>query len=714
MDNLGHLTRRRFLYGSALAAGSVVLSACTGTSAKAGSGTKPSGSGGGSSGSASAKGSAKKPLPKPASFNESPQLKGKGLPPVEQRLPDSPYVVPHNWTQQGKYGGKLNMPVFGTTGMTNANSCREFFYGISPTRWLNDGLDIGPGIADSWTSNKDASVWTIHFRTGLKWSDGHPFSVDDVLFWWEDIVLPGYDAQVPPPDCLSAKGNLVKMSKVDNSTLKLTYDSPQPLVAEYLAAWVKGNTGKNGPSWVMPKHYLKNFNIKYNKKLPKDWDSVGGLWETKADWLNNPDCPTLTGWKCKSSNNNTGAVLERNPYYYAVTKEGDQLPYIDEISFNLVQNAQVIKLQVQQGKTDFCFGNFNQLTVGDVSTLSQNKQKGNYEILLWDNGSGTGYIFFLNYDYQDKKYGPLFRDKRFRQAISLAHNRATTQKTLYFGTGEQTTGTMSPKAIEFHIGSGPSVYKAWRDSYKNRDVAKAKSLLAELGLKDTNGDGYVEFPDGSKLDVQVPYSADIASDQAAHDDQLVADVKDIGLRMTRVPIAPQAFGPAWNNGTLMSHTNWDDGDGPDCLVYPQWMIPIENTRWAPLEGAYYSTIGTPKEHTEQNVPPLKRHPPRMAPDPNGPIAKLLNLYNQTKLEPDAFKRHQLVWEIVKVQIKEGPFFMGSVANTPQIVVKNTGLMNVPAKENLAQGGFVNPWTTPSPAVYDTESFYWSDPTAHNA
>ena len=71
--------------------------------------------------------------------------------------------------------------------------------------------------------------------------------------------------------------------------------------------------------------------------------------ETKADWIRNPDCPTMTGFKCKSFDNTKGLVLERNPYYYVVMPNGDQLPYVDEIQINVVSDAEAGKLQVQQG-----------------------------------------------------------------------------------------------------------------------------------------------------------------------------------------------------------------------------------------------------------------------------------------------------------------------------------------------------------------------------
>jgi peptide/nickel transport system substrate-binding protein len=711
LDGSRQVSRRGFLYGSAALAGSATLAACT---SGGGSSTGSTGSSGGAAGSAK-KGSASKPLATPKKFSEATSLKNKGLPPVEQRLPENPYVVPHNWVERGKYGGKINMIVFSSQGAVKADSNREFFYGHSLLRWLNDGLDVGPGLVEKWSSNADASEWILHFRKGMKWSDGHPFTTEDVLFWWEDIVLPGHDAQSPPDDCRSGTGSLVKMSAIDDTTMRMRFDAPAPLFADRLATYVNGGIGANGAIWVLPKHYCKQFHPKYNRKVPKNWDTVGGLWESKTDWARNPDCPTMTGFRTKSFDNNKGVVLERNPYYWAVTKDGDQLPYLDEIAIDVIQDAQVGKLRVQQGNVDFCMGYFNQISVSDVSALMQNRERAHTDVLLWDSGSGTGPCFFLNYDYPDPQLRKLFREPKFRQAISHAFDRKTARKSLWFQTGELTTGTLSPKAKEYHSSSvGKSMYKQWRDAYVKHDPAKAKQLLAELGLKDADGDGYVELPGGKKLTIRIDYSADMDQTYSANDDQMVRDCKEIGLKVTRNPVSPQSYGDLWSAGKLMAHTNWECSDAANHLVRAPWLVPLESSRWAPLEGAMYSVKGTPDEHSQQDVDPWKRTPPRLEPEAGGPIAKLWKLYSQAQLEPDELKRTKLVFEMVKVHITDGPFFMGTVANFPEVIVTKTDLGNVPRRENLAQGGFVNPWNHPTPAVYDPETFFWSDPAAHNA
>jgi peptide/nickel transport system substrate-binding protein len=162
----------------------------------------------------------------------------------------------------------------------------------------------------------------------------------------------------------------------------------------------------------------------------------------------------------------------------------------------------------------------------------------------------------------------------------------------------------------------------------------------------------------------------------------------------------------------MTNVAWEVGDGPNHLVYPQWVVPMEDSRWAPLHGNWYLVKGTTREGAEADKDPYERTPPRVAPEPGSPIARLWDLYDQTKVEPDVNKRNKLVWDMMKIHVEDGPFFSGVAANTPRIVLVKKGLNNVPKRDDLALGGLVNPWIHPTPAVYDPETYYWDNPAAH--
>ena len=227
--------RRQVLAGAGLGAGALALAACGGGGADEGdTGAAQS----------TAKGSATSPLTAPSSLTEAPMLaelvKAGELPKLEDRLPENPYVIPHNWVERGKYGGTMKLQVAASSG-DQAAPIAEYFYGYSILRLLNDGNTIGPGLAEKWEANADASEWTFQFRKGLKWSDGEPWSTADIMFWWNDMAnLEGAPSTGVPDDCKSGKGTPMKLEAVDDLTLKVSFDAPTALFPAKLASYVNG------------------------------------------------------------------------------------------------------------------------------------------------------------------------------------------------------------------------------------------------------------------------------------------------------------------------------------------------------------------------------------------------------------------------------------------------------------------------------------------
>jgi peptide/nickel transport system substrate-binding protein len=702
------IARRGFLYGSALAAGSFMLAGCSGGgSGNSGGGSKPGGSA-----ASSAKGSETKALPPPSSFQEAPSLKqlvdAGELPAVGERLPASPYVIPHRWVAPGKYGGQLRMIM----AESYSTAIKEYMYGRSLLRFLNDGLDIGPGLAESWESNEDATEWIFHFRRGLKWSDGEPWTTADIMYWWEDMVNnDAYTGINPPDDVRSGKGTVANVAAPDDLTLTLTFDAPAPITPERLAAWVNSpaQEGSIGPLWMQPKHYMSQFHPKYNKKVTKkDWYVDH---DNKGDFGRNPECPTMTGWMLKSYKEGRSVVFERNPYYWCVDKDGKQLPYIDEVQFSVVVDDEVQKLQMSEGKVDYVHGGHHGLVLEDISGFKQTEDRTGVRVNLWDSGSGTGSIVFFNYDYPKEEMRELIRNKAFRQALSFAINREDIRKSIYFATGEVTTGTLSPKGQMFTINDeAKQRYVQWRDAYVKYDPERAKSMLDELGVVDKNADGMRELPSGDKLQISLDYPADATDEHIQKNNRYKRDWEAVGVATKLTPVPPEAFGEVWGRGELMTTTAWEVGDCSP-LIYPGWVVPVETGHWAPLHGqAFIQQTADPKKMKQQEkVSPWKRTPPWILPDKGDPIDRLWELYAQARVEPDQMKRIALLWEIEKIHIDEGPFFYGVVANYPRIVLVRDGLKNVPTRENLALGGWVNPWILPSPAVYDPETYFWENP-----
>ena len=707
------VTRRQLLVSTALAgAGTMLVAACGGDDSPSGASGSAAASG---SGSADGKGAPKEPLPKPASFQQAPSLddavKAGTLPKVEDRLPENPYVVPHNWVEKGKYGGLLKT----TTNSTSSGALYEYTYGYSFLRYFNDGQDIGPGLAESWEVNADATVITFHFRKGTKWSDGEPWSTADIMYWWNDMVLNSDHTAGPPDDVRDGKDKVAKVTAPDDLTLVLTFTAPAPVAVERIAAYVNGTT--IGPYWHVPSHYVKQFHPTYNKSI-----KPGSNWQAKHDqkllWNMNPDCPTMVGYRCAKYSEGRAVYWERNPYYYGVTRTGDQMPYIDTWQWICTVDPQVQKLAMATAKVDYVHCRHWPVTLADFSTFKKAEAKGGLKVQTWDTGNGSGSMTFFNFDVEDDDLRKLLAEHDFRLALSYAFNRPLAKKTIYFETGELTTGTLSPKGISFQINDeAKQIYTQWRDSAIQFDPAKAKQLLDGLGLKDADGDGFREYPNGKKLVLRLDYQADTSQENVDKCTQQKSDWEAVGLKTNMNPTAPTTFGDRWGQGKLMTQAAWGIGDNQP-YIYAGWVVPVANSWWAPLTGQGYALrIADPTAAEKQkDISPWKRQPPFATVEDGFPLgktwAKLQDIYDAGRVEPDAMKRTQALWEIFKVHIDQGPFMLGISANWPATVLQHGDLRNIPTRDNLALGGWTDPWFLPSPAVYDPEVFYWDNPDQH--
>ncbi len=686
-ENLA-MDRRGFLYATAMTAVGIGLAACVPSEPA----TEPSG--------ATEPPAAAPPEGKPTGvYSEAPDLRQMAeegsLPPVDERLPENPLVLTPVHAI-GKYGGTLRS----FARLDFAKYWEENQYGNSPLRWVDDGLGIAPGHCDSWSTNADNTEWIVTMRKGLKWSDGEPCTVDDVLFWWEDLVL-NPDHSDNPPDFGSAGGELAQFTKIDDHTLKITYVRPAPLTGARLAMWVNSGIG---PRWIAPKHYLSQFHPKYNSEYA-DYSVL----DEKILWRQNPECPTLSPWVCETFDPGAALVWTRNPYYFAVDTEGNQLPYIDKIDVLHVDDPEVQKLMIIGGEVDYADRNQHGMWLKDIAVLKENEASGNYEVRLWDSGDGAGQPYFWNHDHPDEKKRALFRSPLFKQAISHCFDRPTIQRLVYYETGFPTTGTLSSKAIEFNFNDeAKSIFAQWRDAYVEYNPDKAMALLDEAGIQDANGDGWREYPDGSELVVRVDLQSTAPYEAVDVLEIVSKNIEDIGLQVVINQIPPAEFDAQWNAGQLELHTNWSVGDGPNLLVYPSWLVPNEPTRCWPLSGRRLELVGTDKEDTELDKSPWDRTPARFASSERELIGesvlRLQELYLQAIEEPDELKRHHLVWEMVRIHIDDGPYFIGTVANYPTIHIVSKNILNCPTRDELKTGGFTRPWIVPFSAVTNTETY----------
>lgn len=437
-----------------------------------------------------------------AQYNEAPMLKERvlagELPPVEERLPKQPLVV-EPFEEIGVYGGVLRAGAFGpTSGGLDTEGVRLQCIGqIEP-----DLATITPNIVRDWDIAEDFTSITLYLREGMKWSDGHPFTADDWMFWYESIAL---NEQLNPVKMQAwlVDGQMFKMTKIDDHTIRLDFAAPYPSIDIVLA-----KSHWNG-QFFAPKHYLSQFHIDYNDKaeeLAKEagystWWEAFQFYSAFDQTQLNPDLPGITPWVLKSIDTFGNKYFERNPYYWKVDTAGNQLPYVDGQLRELVSDGEVRILKFIAGELHSA--GENPLPVADYTLYKENEAAGNYRTMLFDNTRGSDASVVFNLTVQNPALRELFNNVEFRKAMSLGIDRQEINDILYFGQAKALQATAPPMT---------SFIEEWMTTYfAEFDPDKANAMLDEIGLTWHSSGNYRLLPNGERLRITIEATEEFAA-----------------------------------------------------------------------------------------------------------------------------------------------------------------------------------------------------------
>ena len=397
------------------------------------------------------------------------------LPPLEQRLPQEPLVV-KPYQQAGVHGGAWHFDV------TSRRDVNLAYHIVTPSffRWAEDGYHFEPYLCRDFHLSGDARVWTIRLRKGVRWSDGHPFTTEDVRFWYEDDVL-NKDLNPLPKEELQIDGQLGKIEIVDDSTFRVVFPSPYRGFYQHMTSIVL---------FYVPSHYMKQFHPKYadrgdlEQRLTragiKKWSELYKRTERWYLGYLDPDVPTLRPWiLSKESSSPNIYEFVRNPYYWAVDTDGRQLPYIDRVIVHVTSNEQVLAMKTIAGDFDFQWG---RLEFRDFPLLKENAAKHGYQLLTWPQDRGSDIALYIDFNCTHSTIGPLLRDRRFRIALSLAINREELNLLFYKNVGVPRQATAA-ESTPFYV---PEFARA----YAQYDVRQANAMLDELGLTRRDAEGF--------------------------------------------------------------------------------------------------------------------------------------------------------------------------------------------------------------------------------
>lgn len=453
-------------------------------------------------------------------------VKAGKLPPVGERLPAEPmvYKTANKPDGTGVYGGTLRHVIGGRPEGWN-------FWGGQSQGW--GGIDIGmtecltrtgplfmvestdlepmPNLARSWQWSDDGKTLTVHLVEGAKWSDGDPFDTKDIDFYWNDIIM---DPEVTPlMGASQATYNGATLDIVDDHTFTMTFDTAFPESVLYNMAY--GNFCP-GPSHVLkprhPKHGGESYDSFINSFPP---ETLG--------------FPVMGAWVPVEYRPDDIIVLRRNPYYWKVDEQGNQLPYLDEVHYRLSTWADR-DVQAVAGTGDF--SNLEQAenyvealrrSAADDAPARLAFGPRTIGYTLYPNLSGNGWG---EPDARAQAVRELNRNLDFRKGVTQSIDRQRLGESLVKG----------PFTVQYPGGlyAGTSYYDNDSTVFYPYSLESARAHFEAAGLKDTDGNGFYNWPEGSAAgtgDVQITilHTFDYQTDKNLAEG-VVAMLEEAGIR----------------------------------------------------------------------------------------------------------------------------------------------------------------------------------------
>lgn len=584
-----------------------------------------------------------------ATYNEAPILANRvargELPPVEERLPDNPLVI-KVVEEIGQYGGEIFVSTLNPRGF----GTDLHFKGFEPPLAFNVDATVGPNVIEKWEYNDDMTSVTLHIRKGIKWSDGVPFTADDMVFWWED--------EVNNPELVAViyieEFQGTELTKIDDYTVRMDFAKPFPYF-DFTLAKQWGYLGY----WFRPAHFLKQFHPSYNDKdellaraRAAGFDTIRDFYYSRAGWSAKPifaGVPTLIAYKLVETRPDYW-IWERNPYYWKVDEAGNQLPYIDRMVVRTVESIETIQGQILSGEVDLEVWS---TSLDNYPLYRANETVGGYRTLLWQTDRGAEVMYMLNQNVKDLGLRELFNDVRFRRALSLAIDRNEINELLYFGRAVPRQMTLLPQSRYY--------LPEWEMAYAQYDPAEANRLLDEMGLTRRDSDGFRLRPDGKRIAVVIEYWPEEPATKTPMS-ELVKDYWEaVGIQVALRP-QDRSLNAQRAEANEIDVNVWHGGGVSDAS-WPFTLslvpaLPHKGISWAPEWGLWKESGG------REGIEP----PPE--------VKLLFELGDRFLATTDEVLRLALAREIWRSQA-ENVWMIGTVGTAPYPIIITENLRNIP-------------------------------------
>ena len=647
---------------------------------------------------------------------QSPILDDIDLPPVAERTGSEPLVL-RGIDGAHSYGGQLYLPGDGFD-MSMSMSATTL------VRWSPAGEPVVPHAAKSFSVSEDGRIYEFVLRRGMRWSDGEPFTTDDIKYWYEyELLMP--DAMAEKANAALFPGNVAVRMEFDDDklTFRFIFEEPQGLFLYQLAR----SSGRLPIS--APAHYLRTYHpiigdeaVISRAMTARNSSTRNQLYKQIKHW-DNPAHPRLWPWIYKTYKADPPQQVVRNPYYWAVDPHGQQLPYADAVFFEQLSSDMLGKAASE--------GRFSVLPrkVNDYELLMSNRQQFNYNVFRWFRADRSDATIFVNLnrrwrfpeyavvpvdqalgkpiadvladdneqilikpetvlqaDHLDllteqghsevriiasvredaflKAKADLLRNKQFRRAMSLAINRQRIITAVYQDETEPAQVAPGPESAWYHPGQRHAAIAFAPD--------EAEQLLDDLGLVRGGSDNMRRLPDGTPLHfiLNAPSWFNPATAQF-----LAEDWQRVGLNISPRIRNNKLFYTEKTN-LLHDFTAFTGNNEYLPILEPRCFVPVSGESNHAIGYANWFNSGGLKNH------PLSYQPRSIAPDASNEtghaILQSMHLYQQIRQEPDPSQQKILMDQILDIAAEH--IWTISICQSPDYVVAvDNDLRNIPRR-----------------------------------
>jgi len=374
----------------------------------------------------------------------------------------------------------------------------------------HDTQEVAPSLAESWKTADDGTSMTIKLRQGVAFSDGAPFTADDVVFTFQLFADTGV-VNSPFRSVVMVDDKPITAEKIDPHTVKLNF--PAPVVDPEMKLNVIG---------ILPKHKLEPF-------FKQGAEAFRAAWSVSAPAS---EIVGLGPFILKEFAPGQRTILARNPRYWKKDSQGNQLPYLDELIFEVVSNPSTRLLKVQSGELDIS----DEVTPDQFETLKSGEQTGEYRVRDLGPWLTVDLMWFNLNSGEDSKGRPYvdpaklrwFSNARFRRAVMHAIDRQSIVNNILRGHGTVLHSIVSP------------ANKRWANPDVPRyeyNLNAARQLLKEAGFVEKQVDGRLQLVDAGGRSVEFTLitqeEIDVRKKMAAI---IQEDLAKIGIKMGVSPL----------------------------------------------------------------------------------------------------------------------------------------------------------------------------------